>query len=168
MRVPQTSYMLFWKLERNIAWHNKVILQALQTIWSYHFICSNQNSSFHLKLCFVLLGLFSTCICTFIILQPMAKICFTKWHSLLRLEWFFSRYILGSWIISDYICWVEFPFHVLLSSSSSSLLWSLWMPPSSLADEPPPGTLLRTLELSRSKKRTDQHTMFGGGGSSWL
>jgi len=158
MGVPQTTYMLFWKLDRNIAWHNKVILQALQTIWSYHFICWNQMMKviFPFKSVFCVTGLILH-IYTFIILQPMAT-----------LEWFFSGYILGSWIISDYICWVEFPFHVLLSSSSSSLLWSLWMPPRSLANEPPPGTLLRTLELSRSKERTDQHTMFGGGGSSWL
>jgi len=43
---------------------------------------------------------------------------FAKIHSGMN----FSGYILGSWIISDYICWVEFPFHELLPSSSSSLL----------------------------------------------
>ena len=78
----------------------------------------------------------------------------------------FSWYILGSWIILDYICWVELPFHVLLSSSSSSLLWSRWIPPCSFTDDPPPGTLLRTVELSRNNKSTDQHPIRGK--SSWL
>lgn len=172
MRVPQTTYMLFWKLDRilrdiiklyckHYRPYEAIILYA-QTNWSNKVI-------FTFKSVFCVTGLILHNY-TSIILQPMANICFTKWHSLLRstLELFFSGYILGSSIISDYICWVEFPFHVLLSSSSSSLLWSLWMPPCSLADEPPPGTLLRTLELSRSKKTTDQHRIFQGGGSSWL
>ena len=47
-----------------------------------------------------------------------------------------------------YVCWVEFPFHVLLLSSSSSLLWSWWIP-----DETPPRTLWCTPQLPCKKKK---------------
>ena len=63
-----------------------------------------------------------------------------------------SPYILNNLGSFSYICWVEFPFHVLLSSSSSSLLWSRWIPPSFFTDETPPGTLWRTPELPWEKK----------------
>ena len=70
---------------------------------------------------------------------------------------------------SDYICWVEFPFHVLLSSSSSSLLWSRWIPPSSFTDETPPGTLRRTPELPRKQQwHRLKRTLGGGRGEEWM
>ena len=50
-----------------------------------------------------------------------------------------------------YVCWVEFPFHVLLLSSSSSLLWSWWIP-----DETPPRTLWCTPQLPCKKKKKKQ------------
>lgn len=63
-----------------------------------------------------------------------------------------QKFLNSLYVFSDlgsfgHICWVEFPFHVLLSSSSSSLLWSRWIPPSFFMDETPPGTLWRTPEF---------------------
>ena len=55
----------------------------------------------------------------------------------------------------SYICWVEFPFHVLYSSS---LLWSQWIPPSFFTDETSPETLWCTAELPWKKiSKKDWH-----------
>ena len=62
-----------------------------------------------------------------------------------------SPYILNNLGSFGYVCWVEFPFHVLLLSSSSSLLWSWWIP-----DETPPRTLWCTPQLPCKKKQQER------------
>ena len=83
----------------------------------------------------------------------------------IRDQMFNSPYILNNLGSFSFICWVEFPFHVLFSSSSSSLLWSHWIPPSFFTDQTSPRTLwMNCHEKNKIKKKNgkkDWHVTLG-------